>query len=54
MGRQNSKPSIGSHGHTGGTSPVQTHKTPKDLSAREREERGCGEGVELYVVHMRK
>jgi hypothetical protein len=33
-GRNNSKSSIGSSGHTGGTSPGQTHKTPKDLSVR--------------------
>ena len=38
VGRHNSKPSIGSHGHSGDKSPVQTWKTPKDLS-------GCGEGV---------
>jgi hypothetical protein len=30
-GRKNSKPSIGSHGHAGGTRPGQTRKTPKDL-----------------------
>jgi hypothetical protein len=53
-GRNNSKPSIGSHGHAGGTSPGQTRKTPKDLSAREREDRGRGEGVGLYAVHMCK
>ncbi len=57
MGRNNSKPSIGtigSHGHAEGTRPDQTRKTPKDLSAREREERGCGEGVGLYAVYMRE
>ena len=48
-GRHDSNPSIGSHGHTGGTRPGQTRKTPKDLSAREREERGRGEGVRLYA-----
>ena len=52
--RNNSNPSIGSHGHAGGTSPGQTHKTPKDLSSREREESGCGEGVGLYVVYIRE
>jgi hypothetical protein len=30
----------------------QTRKTPKDLSVREREDRGRGEGVGLYVVNM--
>ncbi len=54
MGRNNSKPSIRSHGHAGGTRPGQTCKTPKDLSTREREERGRGEGVGLYVVDMCK
>ncbi len=54
MGRNNSKPSIGSHGHAGGTRPGQTLKTPKDLSAREREERGRGEGVGLYAVYIRE
>jgi len=56
-GRNNSKTSIRSHGHTGGTRPGQTCKTPKDLSSRvygEREERGSGEGVRLYPVHIRK
>ena len=48
MGRNNSNPSIGFDGHTGDTRPVQTRKTPKDLSVREREERGSGEGVGLY------
>jgi hypothetical protein len=32
--------------------PGQTRKKPKDLSAREREERGRGEGGGLYVVYM--
>ena len=54
MGRNNSEPSIGSHVHSGGTRPGQTRKTPKDLSAREREDRGRGEGVELYDVYMRE
>ena len=49
MGRHNSKPSIGSHGHSGGRRPGQT---PKDLSGSEREERGIGEGVGLYNVYM--
>ena len=44
MGRRNSNPSSGSSGHTGDTRPGQTRKKPKDLSVREREERGCGEG----------
>ena len=44
-GRSNSKPSSGSSGHAGGTSPGQTRMKPKDLSLREREEHGCGEGV---------
>ena len=52
MGRNNSEPSSGSSGHAGGTRPGQTRKKPKDLSAREREDRGCGEGVGLYVVYM--
>ena len=39
MGRNNSKPSSGSSGHAGGMGPGQTRKKPKDLSAREREER---------------
>jgi hypothetical protein len=47
VGRKNSKPSIGSHGHAGGMRPCQTRKTPTDLSARDREDRGCGEGVGL-------
>ncbi len=47
MSKNNSKFSSGSSvGHTGGTRPgqTQTHKKPEDLSAREREERGRGEG----------
>jgi hypothetical protein len=52
--RNNSKPSIRCHGHVGGTRPDQTHKTPKDLSVREREERGGGEGVGLYAVYIRE
>ena len=52
-GRNNSKSSIGSHGHVGGTRPDQTHKTPKDLSTREREERGRGQGVGLYAADGR-
>jgi hypothetical protein len=51
-GRKNRKSSIGSHGHTGGTRPDQTRKTTKNLSEHDREERGCGEGVGLYVVYM--
>jgi hypothetical protein len=34
-GRNNSNPSRGSSGHAGGTRPGQTHKKPKNLSARE-------------------
>jgi hypothetical protein len=30
-GRKNSTPSIGCHGHAGGTRSDQTRKTPKDL-----------------------
>ena len=33
VGRNNSEPSSGSSGHAGGTSPGQTRKKPKDLSA---------------------
>jgi hypothetical protein len=51
-GRNNSKPSNGSSGHSGGRRPDQTHKKPKDLSVREREEGGCGEGGGVYVVCM--
>jgi len=36
----------------GGTRPGQTRKKPKDLSARDREERGRGEGGGVYVVCM--
>ena len=54
MGRDSSKTSIGSNGHTGGTRPDQMCKTPKDLSAREREECVCGQGVGLYVVYIRE
>ncbi len=49
-GRKNSKPNIGIHGHTGGTRPGQTRKTPKNLSAHESEECGCEESVGLYPV----
>ncbi len=37
-GRNNSKPRIGSSGHTRGMRPGQTRKKPKDLCTREREE----------------
>ncbi len=50
MGRNDRKSSSGSSGHAGGTSPGQTRKKPKDLSAREREERGRWEGGGLYDV----
>jgi hypothetical protein len=33
--------------------PSLTRKKPKDLSTRERENRGCGEGGGLYVVYIR-
>ena len=51
-GRKHSTPSIGCHGQAGDTRPGQTRKTPKDLRTREREERGRGEGVGLYAVHI--
>ncbi len=53
VGRNNMKPSSGSSGHAGGTRSDQTRKKPKDLSAREREECGSGEGGGVYVVCMR-
>ena len=53
MGRNNSKTSNGSSGHAGGTRSGQTRKKPKDLSVREREELGLGEGGGVYVVCMR-
>jgi hypothetical protein len=40
-GRNNSEPSSGSSGHTGGTRSGQTRKKPKDLSVREREYITC-------------
>ena len=49
-GRKNSKPNIGIRGHSGGTRPGQTRKTPKNLSAHESEESGREESVGLYVV----
>ncbi len=52
MGKKNGNPSRGSSGPAGGTRPGQTYKKPKDLSTREREERGCGEGEGVYVVCM--
>jgi hypothetical protein len=51
-GTNNSKPSIGSSGHVGDTRPGHTHKKPRDLSTREREECGRGEGGGLYDVYM--
>ncbi len=48
MGRNNIKSSLGSSGHTGDTKPGQTRKKPKDLSTREREERGRGDGGGLF------
>jgi len=44
VGRDNSKSSSWSRGHVGGTRSGQVRKKPKDLSAREREERGRGKG----------
>ena len=43
----------GSTGHSGDTRSGQTRKKPKDLSALEREERGCGEGGGVYAVCRR-
>ena len=43
-GRNNGKPGNGSSGHARGMRPGQRHKKPKDLSTREREERGRGGG----------
>ncbi len=37
---KNRIPNIGIHGHAGGTRPVQTRKTPKNLSAHESESVG--------------
>jgi hypothetical protein len=50
VSRNNSKPSIGSSGHSGGTSPGQTRKKPMDLREREHEEGGWGEGGGVYPV----
>jgi hypothetical protein len=50
VGRNDSKPSIGSSGHSGGTRPGQTRKKPKDLSSREGEECGRGGGGGVYSV----
>ena len=50
-GRKNSKSSIGTHGHDGGTRPGQTHKIPKDLSEHESEDHGCGESGMVCCVH---
>ena len=44
---------VGSSGHTGGKRPGQTRKKPMELSSREREDRGCGEGGGVYAVCMR-
>jgi hypothetical protein len=54
VGRNNSKPSIRSSGHAGGTRPGQTRKKPKDLSAREGEERGRGGDGGVYAERRRK
>ncbi len=42
-----------SSGHAGDTRPGQTRKKPKDLSAREREDRGRWEGGGVYAVCIR-
>jgi hypothetical protein len=47
-GKARTKESTCFDGHTGGTSLVQTLKTPKDLSTREREESGRGD---LFFVY---
>ena len=52
-GRNNSKSSSGSSDHAEGTRSGQTRKKPKDLSTREREERGRGEGGGVYNVCSR-
>jgi hypothetical protein len=52
-GRNNSKSSSRSTGHARGTRTGQTRKKPKDLSVREGEERGRGEGGGVYAVCMR-
>ena len=44
MGRNNSKSSNRSSGHSGDTRPGQTRKKTKDLSTRDREDGGRGEG----------
>ena len=50
VGRNNSKSRRGSIGHDRDTRPGQTRKKPKDLSPREREEGGRGEGGGVYPV----
>ncbi len=52
-GRNNSETSSGSSGHAGDTRPGQTRKKPKDLSAREREERVCGVCMLCTFVFIR-
>jgi hypothetical protein len=47
------KPSCGSSGHTGDTSPGQTRKKPKDLSVCECEECRRGEGGDTYDMCIR-
>jgi hypothetical protein len=67
VGRKNSRPSIGSHGHDGDTTSDQTLKTQKDLSTHESDSVrtvrvtslkvrsvGGGESVGLYVVYIRQ
>ncbi len=51
-GRNNSNLNNGVNGHNGDTRSGQTHKKTEDLSARELEERGRGEGVFEYAVCM--
>jgi len=45
LGRNNSESRNGSSGHVRGSRPGQTRKKSKDLSPREREERGCGDSL---------
>ena len=41
---------MGSSSLTGDTRPGQTRKKPKDLSSREREKCGCGEGKTFNLL----
>jgi hypothetical protein len=51
-GRNNSESRNGSSGHVRGSRPGQTRKKSKDLSPREREERGCGDSLGRVGVCM--